>query len=289
MRRPNIQVRAQNDSWDGALRRALAFLAAGALLAGCAGAQGGAPTEQAGAPAEQSSAAGQAGAEGAVAIDDILADPARFQGQQLTLSGHVSRALSNRAFRIEPGLPGLADPNTLDNGLLVIVADAADEPVDIDGQTAVMVTGELGTFDPNNLPPGIGAEFNPNASGIATGDPVLFAEQVMVEATIGRIDADPGAYLDNVVTVTGEVAEVLRDGIVRLEEPGLGGGELLVVVGDAAPEGTLEEGQSLTVTGMVRQFRLQELEGGLGFDLDDGIFAGWENRAVIMAESVRDS
>lgn len=43
------------------------------------------------------------------------------------------------------------------------------------------------------------------------------------------------------------------------------------------------------VTGQVRQFNLEQLGGELELDLDAGVFAGWENRAVIVAESVSGS
>lgn len=40
----------------------------------------------------------------------------------------------------------------------------------------------------------------------------------------------------------------------------------------------------IAVTGRVRQFNREVLGGEL--DLDVGVFTGWENRAVIVAESV---
>lgn len=54
------------------------------------------------------------------------------------------------------------------------------------------------------------------------------------------------------------------------------------------PDSLAQQGQRLVVTGQVRQFNLEELEGELELDLDSGIFAGWENRLVIMTEAIRE-
>jgi hypothetical protein len=106
-------------------------------------------------------------------------------------------------------------------------------------------------------------------------------------AAIGDIDENPGAYAHSEVTVTGRVAEALQEGIVRLEDPEAGG-DVLVVVSDPGAQAMLQEGRRLEVTGQVRQFNLDELDGELDLDLDAGVFAGWANRAVILAETVRE-
>lgn len=265
-RQPTYAVARSNDNqrrWG----LAVLLLMLGALLTACGGESAVAPS-----------------ADASVDLAAVLADPDRYSGERLTLSGEVSEALSNRAFRIE-SVEGLVDVDNAGPGLLVLVADAADEPVDIDNQTNVEVIGELQRLDLNSLPEGIGAEFNFAVNGVADGDLVLLAEEILVQAEIGRIDNNPGAYLDNVVTVSGEVAEVLREGIVRLE--GADGDDVLVLLGDTASSAA-RAGQELTVTGEVRQFRLEDLEREFGFDLDAGIFAGWENRALIVADSIRE-
>jgi hypothetical protein len=249
--------------------RVLALLLAGALLAACAG----------------RGAEREAGTEG-TSVADILADPARYQGQQLTLSGEVSNALSSRVFRIEES-DGPLNTNSDNDGLLVVIAEEAERPPDVDGEMRVRVTGELRAYDSDTLDPDIGTSFVPAVEGISEGDPMLLAKRVLVQATIGALDANPGAYLHNVVTVSGRVEEVLRQGIVRLEDPEAGG-DVLVVLGDAEPDSLAQEGRRLVVTGQVRQFNLEELGGELELDLDSGIFAGWENRLVIMAESIQE-
>lgn len=249
--------------------RILTLLLASALLVACGG-QG----------AER-----EAGAEG-TSVADILADPARYRGQQLTLSGEVSNALSSRVFRIEES-DGLLNSNSDNDGLLVVIAEDAERPPDIDGEMRVQVTGELRAYDRDTLDPNIGTSFVPAVEGISEGDPMLLAERVLVEATIGALDENPGAYLHNEVTVRGRVEEVLRQGIVRLADPEAGG-DVLVVLGDAGPDSLAQVGRRLVVTGQVRQFNLEELGVELDLDLDSGIFAGWENRLVIMAEAIRE-
>ncbi len=189
----------------------------------------------------------------------------------LALSGEVSNALSSRVFRIEES-DGPLNINSDNDGLLVVIAEDAERTPDIDGEMLVQVTGELRAYDSDILDPDIGTSFVPAVEGISEGDPMLLAERVLVEATIGALDENPGAYLHNEVTVSGRVEEVLRKGIVRLEDPEAGG-DVLVVLGDAGPDSLAQEGRRLVVTGQVRQFNLEELGGELELDLDSGIFA----------------
>lgn len=247
--------------------RLLVVLLVSGLLAACTGAERGADEGGAG-----------------ISVSAVLADPERYRGQQLTLSGEVSNALSSQVFRMTEAEDGLFNSNSDNDGLLVVIAEGAQRPPDLDGEMLVQVTGELRAYDAETLEPDIGASFVPAVEGISEGDPLLLAERVLVQATISAIDANPGAYLHNEVTVTGRVAEVVRAGIVRLEDAE--GGDLLVVVGSAEQQRAADVGQELVVTGQVRQFNLEEIRGELDLDLDDGIFAGWSNRAVIMAETV---
>jgi hypothetical protein len=221
----------------------------------------------------------------AITIPDILADPAQYHGRQLTLSGEVSSVLSPRVFRIKES-EGLFNVNSANDGLLVAIAEGAERPADINHAMQVQVAGEMRAYDSDALDPDIGVGFIPAVEGISEGDPMLLVERVLVQATISALDDNPGAYLNNQVTVTGRVAEVLQQGIVRLVDPETGD-DVLVVTTNAGPETLAQEGQRLVVTGLVRQFNLEELGGELELNLDSGIFADWENRLVIMADSIR--
>lgn len=253
-----------------AWRRLLGLLLASALLVACANQE-----------------AAREGKLRDTTVADILGNPERYLGQELTLSGEVGNALSSRVFRMVEAQDGLLDSSTGNEGLLVVIPEDAVRPPDIDGEMDVQVTGELLAYDRDVLDPDIGTMFVPAVEGISEGDPMLVAERVLVQATISDLDSNPGAYLHNEVTLSGRVAEVLREGVVRLEDAEAGG-DVLVIMANADLATPISEGEAVVVTGQVRQFNLEELGGELDLDLDAGVFAGWENRAVIMAETVSE-
>lgn len=259
------QIRRRSYVW---LLHGLALLLIGAALTACTGQD-----------------ASREDAPGATSIAEILADPAQYRGQQLTLSGEVSGVLSARVFRIKES-SGLFNLNSANEGLLVAIVEDAERPAEINDEMQVQVTGELRAYDADALDPDIGIGFIPAVEGISEGDPMLLVERVLVQATISALDANPGAYLHNQVTVTGRVEEVLQQGIVRLGDPETDS-DVLVVTTNAGPETLAQEGQRLAVTGLVRQFHLEEIGAELELNLESGIFADWENRTVIMADSIR--
>lgn len=216
-------------------------------------------------------------------LDAIIDDPTAYLGQQVTLEGRIGELYGPNAFRVEQD--SAIEP--VGDGLLVVVAEGAVHPDDLSPEMDIQLTGQLRPYNPAEIEQQLGASFQPLVQGISEGDPLLLAERITLRATVSDLDDDPGAYLGTQVTVIGEVAEMVREGIFRLEGPAsLGGGDLLVTMADVAPTVAVSAGDTVVVTGEVRQFMLQELEEDLELDLDSGLFAGWENRAVIMADTI---
>lgn len=103
--------------------------------------------------------------------------------------------------------------------------------------------------------------------------------------TIGEILADPGAYVGQMVTVTGEVERPLGTDALLLDEFGIVQDSILVVT----PQGsTFTEGQGVVVEGTVRQATVADIEREFGLDL--GLTPELEielsQRPIIVAESV---
>ncbi len=118
-----------------------------------------------------------------------------------------------------------------------------------------------------------------------------FAEQEG-STTVARIITQPGAFYGRAVRVVGTFhglvgrnAFTIEDGDPRF------GDELLVVSATTLaalpgwPTGPAPE-VPITVTGTVRPFTVQAMERELAIDLDDRLFAGREQRPVIVADSV---
>lgn len=101
------------------------------------------------------------------------------------------------------------------------------------------------------------------------------------------IDAE--AYLDLPVVLSGEVADVLTDGVFAMaaaEEPGVT--PILVVSGDPLPE--VESGVPVTVTGTLQDpVEVGEVGQVPDFALNDPLFEDYAGAPLVFAESVEVS
>jgi hypothetical protein len=114
-------------------------------------------------------------------------------------------------------------------------------------------------------------------------------------ASIEDIHDNAAAYYGKPVTVTGDVAEVVAPNVMRLNEGGAGGDDLLAIIpGNAAapPGGQWSVDEDLeaadvdvVVTGMVARFDRADIQRDYGMDLSDDALDDLEGDAVIIARS----
>jgi hypothetical protein len=98
------------------------------------------------------------------------------------------------------------------------------------------------------------------------------------------------------VTATGTVSEVITPVAFEMggesseaesTRYGEGADGLLVISdGGQAPAPELNVGQTVRVTGTVREFEIDEVEEEIGTDLPDSVFTYWANQPVLIATSM---
>ena len=98
--------------------------------------------------------------------------------------------------------------------------------------------------------------------------------------TVNEVVGQPEEYLGRRVTVSAEVEQLLSDHALLLSDD-----KLLVVSAGFGPA-VMEEATAV-VTGTVQRFELRSIEAELGVDLDDGRFAPYEGRPVVVARVIR--
>jgi hypothetical protein len=109
-------------------------------------------------------------------------------------------------------------------------------------------------------------------------------ENVQVDDLSDNVEA----YLGQTVTVREEAEEIVGDNAFLLDEDELFGGEEVLVI-NASGEGIyLVEGDDTEVqaTGEVRELVIADVEREYGLDLDPEIYADYETRPVIIAQSL---
>lgn len=108
-------------------------------------------------------------------------------------------------------------------------------------------------------------------------------------ALLDAVTDDPNAYMGQEVTVAGPITEVLGvDGqiaVVIVERDVIGDDPALIIPTseDVFMDTAWATGEEIQVTGTVQAFDMASIEDQIGRDLDDALFAGYEDYPVILA------
>ncbi len=107
-------------------------------------------------------------------------------------------------------------------------------------------------------------------------------EPFEVDAETAEVFADPAAFVDQEVTVSAQVSEVISEQafVIGNEE------QQILVVGAESLGVTLMPGVVAQVQGVVKGFNLVEVEEALGVDLDDDSFVPFEGQNYIISDNV---
>ncbi|SEK90659.1 hypothetical protein SAMN04515665_10694 [Blastococcus sp. DSM 46786] len=101
--------------------------------------------------------------------------------------------------------------------------------------------------------------------------------------------ADIDSYLERPVVLSGEVADLLTDGVFAMtaaDDPGIA--PILVVTSDAVPE--IADGVPVTVTGTLEDaLEMGAVEQMPDFELDDPLFEQYAGAPFVFAETVEVS
>ncbi|MDQ4078769.1 MAG: cytochrome c [Chloroflexota bacterium] len=103
------------------------------------------------------------------------------------------------------------------------------------------------------------------------------------EAAVADIVGDPSQFVDQTATVRADVAEVINERAFRLTADD----EAIVVLTTRRLRRELEEGETLRVSGTVREFERAEIEEAIGAELPDDVAEELEGEPVIVASSIR--
>lgn len=112
------------------------------------------------------------------------------------------------------------------------------------------------------------------------------------ERRVGSVLSRPKEFYGEQVTLTGDIGKTVGQQSFTINSPNFLQGDLLVIskeslgpIGGSGESGISEE-ERVLITGIVREFRIREIEKELGEDLVDNTFADWEGKPVVLAENV---
>lgn len=217
-------------------------------------------------------------------LEDVAENSSELFGQTVTVRGEPDRILDNYSFTI-------SDDNFF-GGDEILVVNTSGQPVSLpeDG-TEVQVTGEVRQFGAFDFKNEFGLDWTPAQD--YGQRPTIVAESIALAPDPGEVTANPSEYYGKTVAVKGEVENVSNNRVFTLDEDRLVGGNDLTVINLANPAQTVNEDNTVVVTGQVRPFVLADIERDydLTWDLDykRQIEAEYSNKPVLLATGIYPS
>jgi hypothetical protein len=167
----------------------------------------------------------------------------------------------------------------------------ATEPVPVTGDEddSGTITGTTEAGDEDDTSEITGTTEAGDDTGTITGTTEPGADMPGGTLTLSDLTDNPDAYAGQNVAVEGLVALALNPNVFTISDPQLVElGQVLVInTNQTAMTPTIEEGQSVRVSGMVDRFDQAEIESQLGgIDVPGALLSAFEGQVMIMAESV---
>ncbi|MGC1307847.1 MAG: hypothetical protein WA885_11495 [Phormidesmis sp.] len=122
----------------------------------------------------------------------------------------------------------------------------------------------------------------------ATPEETTTQEDAMENVTTEEVSGSEGDLVGETVSIRAEVEETVGEDSFLLEDEQLFGGENVLVINASGQPFVLTEGDDtpVQVTGEVQQLVLADFETEYGLALDPTLYADYENRPVVVAQSI---
>lgn len=198
-------------------------------------------------------------------------------GKTVTISGEVEELIAPKAFTIE-GDRFFNDPE-------VLVVNPTRSPAIED--TLVQVTGTVRQFSKAEIESQFGLNLAQKLEDDFAGKPVVIATAVILTPHPGEIAEEPNPFIAKTVTVSGKVAKVIGSNAFTLDDQELIGGKELLVVSAVPAVASVNEGETVRVTAVIRKFVTTEIERDFDLDLRPGLEAEYEGKPVALARSIQ--
>lgn len=221
-----------------------------------------------------------------VTTEEVADDTAALIGQTVTVRDQVEVTEELNTFK-------LTDNELFgDEEVLVINASGTPFLLPADDDTEVQVTGEVRQFVIADIEREFGFDLDPNLYAEYEDRPAIIADSIALAPEPGEITENPQEFYNQPIAVEGAVAEVRDANSFTLNDAELFGGENLLVL-NANPAQTVEDGETVAVVGELRPFVVADIERDydLTWDLEvqQELEAEYSQKPVFIAREVYPS
>ncbi|MGG6265539.1 hypothetical protein ACQ4M3_05985 [Leptolyngbya sp. AN03gr2] len=222
-----------------------------------------------------------------VTAEDVAENTNQYIGKTVTIRSEPLRKLGPSTFTMSSEQFFGREPIIVVNasGTPFVLPENQDVEVQVTGQVRQFVLADVNRDYSLNLAPDLYREFE--------NRPAIIAQSVALAPKPGQISKNPAQYYGRTIAVTGEVEDIKSPNSFTLDEDQLLGGQDLLVLNAKPKQRTVQDNQTVAVTGVVRPFVVAELEREYNFNWDQGFVrqleAEYRNRPVLVATRIYPS
>ncbi|MBD2199542.1 MULTISPECIES: hypothetical protein [Calothrix] len=222
-----------------------------------------------------------------VTTEEVTDNTSQLIGKTVTVRSTPIRTLGPSTFTISDKQFFGTEP--------IIVVNASGKPFTLpsDPNVPIQVTGQVNKFVITDINRNYNLGLDPNLYKEYESQAAIIAQSIALAPKPGEITTNPKLYYGKTLAVTGEVENIRNANSFTLDEDKLFGGQDLLVIRAGTPKGTVNQGEKVAVTGVLRPFVVAELERDydLNWDLtlQKQLEAEYSNRPVLVANEVYPS
>ena len=222
-----------------------------------------------------------------VTAEEVADNTNQLIGKTVTVRSQPVKKLSESTFTI--------NDKQFFGAESILVVNASGKPfvLPTDANTPIQVTGPVSKFVIADVERQYKLNLDPNLYREYESKPAIIAQSIALAPKPGEITTNPSLYYGKTLAVTGEVEDIRDASSFTLDEDKLFGGQDLLVIRAPSPQGTVNEGEKVAVTGVLRPFVVAELEReyNLKWDLtlQKKLEAEYSNKPVLVATEVYPS
>ncbi|WP_193200344.1 hypothetical protein [Nostoc sp. MG11] len=222
-----------------------------------------------------------------VTTEEVVDNTNQLIGKTVTVRSTPIRKIGPSTFTISDKQFFGAEP------ILVVNASGKVFNLPTDPNTPIQATGQVRKFVIADINRDYKLGLGPNLYKEYENQPAIIAQSLALAPKPGEITTNPQLYYGKVIAVTGEVENIRNANLLTLDEDKLFGGQDLLVIRPKTPKATVNEGETVAVTGVLRPFVVAEIEReyDLTWDLtlQKQLEAEYRNKPVLVANEVYPS
>jgi hypothetical protein len=222
-----------------------------------------------------------------VATEEVADNTNQLIGKTVTVRSEPIKKIAPSTFTISDEQFFGSEP--------ILVVNASGKPfvLPTDPNVEVQVTGPVSKFVVADVNRSYNLGLEPNLYVDYENKPAIIAQSIALAPKPGEITTNPQQYYGKPLAVTGEVENIRGANSFTLDEDKLFGGQDLLVIRPPNAKATVNEGEKVAVTGVLRPFVIAELERDydLNWDLtlQKELEAEYSRKPVLVADGVYPS